>query len=91
MHRDATDRRYATGMRRRLDGKQLVADLHGRGLTPDDVADIVCQLFCIPRGAARLFVDSHPDWACEASAAGPRWTDRDIPLIQERRVMPAGG
>jgi hypothetical protein len=37
-----------------LNGKRFVAELHGRGLLPDDAADIVCQLSCIPRRAARL-------------------------------------
>ena len=65
MHRVSMSRRYSTGMERGHDSKQFVADLHGRGLTPDDAADIVCQVFCVPRGAARLYVRSHPDWASD--------------------------
>ena len=43
-----------------------------RGLTPDDAADILCQVCCIPRGAARLYVRTHPAWSSEAPAERPR-------------------
>jgi hypothetical protein len=68
MYQGVSDRGYAAESVRGLDGKRLVTELHGRGLSPNDAADIVCQVFCIPRGAARLYVRTHPAWSPEAPA-----------------------
>jgi hypothetical protein len=46
-----------------LCSKQFVTDLHDQGLPRDEVIVAVSQVFGIPRGAARLFVLSHPAWA----------------------------
>jgi hypothetical protein len=59
-----------TGMERGQNSKQFVAELHDRMLSPDDAADIVCQVYGIARGAARLYVYSHPAWASEVPAKG---------------------
>lgn len=63
MHRDLIDHERLNGMERGLSCKQFVAELHDRGLSPDQAAEAVCQLFAVHRGAARLYVRSHPAWA----------------------------
>jgi hypothetical protein len=52
---------------RGMDSKQLVADLHDSGLARDEAVEMLCLVFGIPRGAARLFVASHPAWAAETA------------------------
>ena|SRR5689334_7396248 len=71
MYQGVSDRGCPARMEGGLNAKRFVAELHGRGLWPDDAADIVCQLFCIPRGAARLYVRTHPAWSPEAPAEWP--------------------
>jgi hypothetical protein len=70
VHHDLIDRGYLTGMERGQSSKQFVTELHDRRLSPDDAADVVCQVYGIPRGAARLYIYSHPAWAPEAPAEG---------------------
>jgi len=59
-----------TGMTTGPGGKEFVAELHDRGLDPGDAADAVCQVFGVPRGAARLYVRSHPAWASQSPPQG---------------------
>jgi hypothetical protein len=67
MHQDNIDREYL-GMRSRgVSSKTFVEDLHERGFTLEDSVELLCRLFALPRGAATLFVASHPAWAAEAS------------------------
>jgi hypothetical protein len=73
MYPGVSDRGCPAGSDRGRDGKRLAGELHGRGLSPDDAADVICQVFCIPRGAARLYVRTHPAWSPEAPAEWPRW------------------
>lgn len=61
MHRD--NRRYRPESRRGLCSKQFVTDLHAQGVPRDDAIVAVSQVFGVPRGAAQLFVQSHPAWA----------------------------
>ena len=61
MHHDY--RRYGSESRRGLCSKQFVADLRDQGIPRDDAIFAVSQMFGVPRGAARLFVLSHPAWA----------------------------
>jgi hypothetical protein len=63
MHRD--NHGYGAEPRRGLCSKQFVNDLRDQGLPRDEVIVAVSQVFGIPRGAARLFVLSHPAWAEE--------------------------
>jgi hypothetical protein len=77
VHRDFMDREILTGIERGLSSKEFVAELRRRGLTPDDAADVVARVFAIPRGAARLYVRSHPAWSAEAPAERPRWAEAD--------------
>jgi hypothetical protein len=72
MHRGLSDRGCPAGSDIGLDGKQFLTELQGRGLSPDVAADIICQVYCIPRGAARLYVRTHPAWSPEAPADVPR-------------------
>ena len=53
--------------------QQIIEELglHDRVRTPDDAADVVCQVFGVPRGAARLYVRSHPAWSAEATVRRP--------------------
>ncbi len=71
MHRDRMDRSCLAGVDRGMRGKLYVADLHAQGLGRDAAVDSVVQAFGVPRGAARLYVRSHPAWASE----GPRWAE----------------
>jgi len=71
MHRDRMDRRSLAGMDRRMSGKLYVAELHAQGVSQDTAVESVVQAFGVPRGAARLYVRSHPAWASE----GPRWAE----------------
>jgi hypothetical protein len=70
MHRDRVDRQSLAGMERGLSVKTFVAGLHARGLGPDEAADVVSQAFGVHRGAARLYVRSHPAWAAGEGQRG---------------------
>jgi hypothetical protein len=70
MHRDLMNLGYLTGTERGQNSKQFVAELHDWRLSPDDAADVVCQVYGVSRGAARLYVYSHPAWASEAPTGG---------------------
>jgi hypothetical protein len=61
MHRDNC--RYGAELRRGLSSKQFVTDLHDQGVPCEEIIEAVGQVFGIPRGAAQLFVLSHPAWA----------------------------
>jgi hypothetical protein len=61
MHRDHYG--YGAGPRRGLCSKQFVNDLRDQGIDRDDAIEAVSQVFGVPRGAARLYVLSHPAWA----------------------------
>jgi hypothetical protein len=61
MHRD--NYRYGSEPRRGLCSKQFVAELRDQGIARDEAIEEVRRVFGIPRGAARLFVLSHPAWA----------------------------
>jgi hypothetical protein len=63
MHRDNIALRDLGGRGRGLPSKQFVTDLHDQGFSCDDTIEAVCRVLGIPRGAARLFVVSHPAWA----------------------------
>lgn len=71
MHRDLVDRGCLAGMERGLNVMQFVAGLHERGLMPEEAADVVSQALGVGRGAARLYIRSHPAWAAEAPDEGP--------------------
>jgi hypothetical protein len=61
MHRDYHG--YGAEPSHWLGSKQFVTDLHHRGVTREEAVEAVRQVFSVPRGAARLFVLSHPAWA----------------------------
>jgi hypothetical protein len=72
MHRDYI--KDGTEMRRGSSSKQFVAELQEQGVGRDDAIEAVRRMFGVPRGAAQLFVLSHPAWAKErAELTGPRW------------------
>jgi hypothetical protein len=79
MHGHMIERGGLDGVERGLGCKRFVSELRGRGLTTDDAADVVCQIFCVPRGAARLYVRTHPAWSTEAPAMRPRWAEASRP------------
>jgi hypothetical protein len=68
MHRDNVALKDLAGRSRKLCSKQFVTELHDQGYTRDRAIDAVCQVFGVPRRAARVFVLSHPAWAAEAPA-----------------------
>jgi len=45
--------------------KRFVAELRVQGLTQEEAIEAVSRSFGVPRGAARLFVLSHPAWTEE--------------------------
>ena len=59
MHRDNIALRDLAGRSRKLCSKQFVTELHDQGYTPDGAIEAVCQVFGVPRRAARLFVVTH--------------------------------
>ena len=71
MHRDQMEHRCPAGMDRGLSGMLYVAELHAQGLSRDAAVESVVQACGVPRGAARLYVRSHPAWASE----GTRWAE----------------
>jgi hypothetical protein len=66
MHRNNIALEDLAGRSRKLCSKQYVSELHDQGYTRDDAIEAVCQVFCVPYRAARLFVVSHPAWAADA-------------------------
>jgi hypothetical protein len=74
MHRDLMDLSCLAGIERGLSSKHFVAELHDQGLTRDEAAETVSQVFGVSRGAARLFIRSHPAWA-GIGRDGPRSFD----------------
>ena len=75
MRRDRMDRRCLAGMERGLSSRLYVAELHAQGLSQDAAVESVIQAFGVSRGAARLYIRSHPTWASEAPVEGPRGTE----------------
>jgi hypothetical protein len=65
------------GRSRTLCSKQFVNELHDQGYTRDRAIEAVCQVFCVPHRAARLFVRSHPAWAADAPA---QRSERSLPF-----------
>jgi hypothetical protein len=65
MHRDNISRWGET--RRGLCSKQFVTDLRAQGYTREYAIEAVSRTFGVTRGAARLFVCSHPAWPEEAA------------------------
>jgi hypothetical protein len=57
-----------------LRSQQFVTELHDQGFTRDEAIEAVCQVFGVPRNAARLFIVSHPAWTDEARAEGREWS-----------------
>jgi hypothetical protein len=66
MHRD--DLRYGPETGRGVCSKQFVAELHEQGVELDEAIEAVSRQFGVSRGAAWLFVRSHPAWATEERA-----------------------
>jgi hypothetical protein len=48
-----------------MHSKRFVADLHDWGFTRDEAIEILCMIFDLSRGAARLFISTHPAWSAE--------------------------
>jgi hypothetical protein len=48
-----------------MHGKQFVTELHAQGVARDEAVEIICVVFGVPRGAAGLFVASHPAWTAD--------------------------
>ena len=67
------DFRERAGASRRMQSKQFVTELHERGVGRDEAIEMLCLAFCIPRGAARLFVASHPVWAAGCANKDSDW------------------
>jgi hypothetical protein len=55
-----------------MHSKRFVDELRDWGFTPDEAIDTLCLLFGLSRGAAELFILSHPTWAAEAGADDSR-------------------
>ncbi len=68
MHRANGVLRNRAEMSRGMDSKQFVTELHAEGVDRDEAIEMLCLVFSIPRGAASLFVASHPVWAAEIAA-----------------------
>jgi hypothetical protein len=68
MHRDNIVLSDLAGVSRGMPSKQLVTEMHERGAARDEAIAMLCLMFGVPRGAARLFVASHPAWATETAA-----------------------
>ena len=61
MHRDHLG--YGAESGRGVCSKQFVAELQAQGIGPDEAIEAVSRRFGVSRGAAGLFVRSHPAWA----------------------------
>ena len=68
MHRDTIVLSHLAGVKRGMHSKQFVTELHDRGVTCDEAIEMVSLVFGVPRGAARLFIVSHPVWASESAS-----------------------
>jgi hypothetical protein len=68
MHRDNIVLSDLAGVSRGMPSKQFVTELHARGAAREEAIEMLCLMFGVPRGAARLFVASHPAWAAETAA-----------------------
>jgi len=68
MHRAKIALSRLAGANRGMHSKQFVTELHDRGYTRDQAIEMLCLVFGVPRGAARLFIVSHPAWAAETAA-----------------------
>jgi hypothetical protein len=72
MHRDLSG--HGADPSRALCSKRFVAELRDQGLAREEAIEAVSQAFGVPRGAARLFVLSHPAWAEDrVRRAWPWW------------------
>jgi hypothetical protein len=71
MHRDNIVLSDLAGVSRGMPSKQFVTELHASGASRDQAIEMLCRMFGIPQGAARLFVASHPAWAAETAAKDP--------------------
>jgi hypothetical protein len=68
MHRAKIVLSPFAGENRGTHSKQFVTELHVRGFSCDQAIEMLCLVFGVPRGAARLFVVSHPAWAADTGA-----------------------
>jgi hypothetical protein len=72
---------------RGIDSKQLVTELHTNGFARDEAVEMLRLVFGVTRGAARLFVASHPVWA--AGTAANDWDGlMPVPECYERWALP---
>ena len=72
MHRDQIG--HGAERTRGLRSTRFVAELRNQGMGCEDAIEAVSQAFGVPRGAARLFVLSHPAWAGdEVHRSWPWW------------------
>jgi len=85
VHRDLMDQGCLTGTERGQGSHEFVAGLRDRGLTPDDAADVVCQVFGVARGVAQLYLRSHPAWSSEPPAGGTRLAEAEAFRPQKGR------
>ena len=67
-----------TGANRGVLSKQFVTELHAKGVARDEAVEMLRVVFGVPRGAASLFVASHPAWATENLTNDP---DGAIPFL----------
>ena len=70
VHRAKIVPSQVTVVNRGMHSKQFVTELHDSGFTRDQAIEMLCLMFGIPRGAARLFIVSHPAWAAETAVQG---------------------
>ena len=54
--------------------QQFATGLHDQGYSREAAIAAVCQVFGVPRRAARLFIVSHPAWAADAPSDEPEWS-----------------
>jgi hypothetical protein len=60
MYQDDAHRTYQASEGRGMHGKEFVSVLCALGFTTKAIIEAVREMFGVPQGAARLFVDSHP-------------------------------
>ena len=56
---------HPAGVNGRMHSKRFVADMHDWGFTRDEAIEVLCMVFDLPRGAAKLFIVTHPAWLAE--------------------------
>jgi hypothetical protein len=56
---------HPAGVNGGMHSKRFVADLNDWGFTRDEATEILCMIFGLSRGAARLYLVTHPAWAAE--------------------------